>query len=127
MAAKKTENQTVINIKPIKLQKARITLVGDTPLIVHAWSEKAKRMMLEAQQKKKVDKKAMAVRDPFSEFMDAAYWITPEPEEKTPDQSGGSDHTADTSDGADPAAALLLMLTSLTGLLFLLARRRLDL
>ena len=85
MAAKKTENQTVINIKPIKLQKARITLVGDTPLIVHSWSEKAKKEMLAAQQKQKKDKKAMDIRDPFAEFMDAAYWITPEPEEKTPE------------------------------------------
>lgn len=85
MAAKKTDNQTVINIKPIKLQKAKITLVGDTPLIVHSWSEKAKKEMLAAQQKQKKDKKAMDIRDPFREFMDACYWITPEPEEKTPE------------------------------------------
>ena len=85
MATKKTETQNVINIQPIKLQKARITLVGDTPLIVHSWSEKAKKEMLAAQQKKKKDKKAMDIRDPFAEFMDAAYWITPEPEEKTPE------------------------------------------
>jgi hypothetical protein len=41
--------------------------------------------MLAAQQKVKKDKKAKEIRDPFSEFMDAAYWITPEPEEKTPE------------------------------------------
>lgn len=82
---KKSENQTVITIKPIKLQKAKITLVGDTPLLVHAWSEKAKKEMLAAQQKLKVDKKAMAIRDPFAEFMDAAYWLTDKPEEKTPE------------------------------------------
>lgn len=83
--AKKAENSTVIKINPIKLQKARITVIGDTPLIVHSWSEKAKKEMLAAQQKIKKDKKAKEIRDPFSEFMDAAYWITPEPEEKTPE------------------------------------------
>lgn len=85
MATKKTENDTIITIKPIKLQRARITIVGDTPLIVHSWSEKAKKEMLQSQQKVKKDKKAMSIRDPFAEFMDAAYWITPEPEEKTPE------------------------------------------
>lgn len=83
--AKKAETQSIITIKPIKLQKARITLVGDTPLIIHSWSEKAKKEMLAAQQKTKKDKKAMDIRDPFAEFMDACYWITPEPEEKTPE------------------------------------------
>ena len=83
--AKKAETQNIITIKPIKLQKARITLVGDTPLIIHSWSEKAKKEMLAAQQKAKKDKKAMDIRDPFAEFMDACYWITPEPEEKTPE------------------------------------------
>lgn len=83
--AKKAETQSIITIKPIKLQKARITLVGDTPLIIHSWSEKAKKEMLAAQQKTKKDKKAMDIRDPFAEFMDACYWITPEPKEKTPE------------------------------------------
>lgn len=83
--AKKAEEKTVIKINPIKLQKARITIVGDTPLIVHSWSEKAKKEMLAAQQKVAKAKKAKEIRDPFAEFMDAAYWITPEPEEKTPE------------------------------------------
>lgn len=83
--AKKTEEKAVIKINPIKLQKARITIVGDTPLIVHSWSEKAKKEMLAVQQKVAKAKKAKDIRDPFAEFMDAAYWITPEPEEKTPE------------------------------------------
>lgn len=85
MAAKKDEGTQIITINPIKLQKARITIVGDTPIIVHSWSEKAKKEMLAAQQKTKKAKKAMDIRDPFAEFMDACYWITPEPEEKTPE------------------------------------------
>lgn len=85
MATKKDTEKAVIKINPIKLQKARITIVGDTPLIVHSWSEKAKKEMLAAQQKTAKAKKAKDIRDPFAEFMDACYWITPEPEEKTPE------------------------------------------
>ena len=46
MATKKTE---VIEIRPIGIKKVTVRVVGDTPMIMHAWSEKAKRMMLEAQ------------------------------------------------------------------------------
>ena len=80
-----TKGKEIITIKTPNILKTNITLVGDTPLIVHAWGSKAKKMMLEAQQKVKKDKKAMAVRDPFSEFMEALYWITPQPEENTPE------------------------------------------
>lgn len=80
-----TKDKEIITIKTPNIIKTNITLVGDTPLIVHAWSFKAKKMMLEAQQKVKKDKKAMAIRDPFSEFMEALYWITPQPEENTPE------------------------------------------
>ncbi len=48
MAAQKTE---LIEIKPIEMVRVPVRIVGDTPLIVHAWSEKAKRMMLEAQKR----------------------------------------------------------------------------
>lgn len=81
-----TKGKDIITIKTPNILKTNITLVGDTPLLVHAWGAKAKKMMLEAQQKVKKDKKAMAVRDPFSEFMEALYWITPQPEENTPEE-----------------------------------------
>lgn len=85
MAIKKNDGIQVITINPIKMQKAKITLVGDTPLLVHKWSEKAKKEILEREQKTSKEKKAKKPREPFAEFMDAAYWITPEPEEKTPE------------------------------------------
>ena len=47
--AKKNETTTVIGIRPIDIKKVRIRIVGDFPLVMHAWSEKAKRMMLETQ------------------------------------------------------------------------------
>lgn len=78
-------NETIITINRPKITTANVTIVGETPLIVHAWGEKAKKEMLAAQQKQKVDKKAKEIRDPFAEFMDALYWITPKPEDKTPE------------------------------------------
>lgn len=81
----KKEQEVIIKINRPQITKANITIVGETPLIVHAWGEKAKKEMLDAQQKRKVDKKAKEIRDPFAEFMDALYWITPKPEEKTPE------------------------------------------
>ena len=53
--AKKVE--TVAIRMPVRT-KVKIRIVGDTPLLVHAWDEKNKRMMLEEQQKKKGTKKA---------------------------------------------------------------------
>lgn len=79
MATKTTGTQT-ITIKPVKIQKVDITIVGDTPLIVHAWAEKAKKEMLAAQQKDKKDKKAKDIRLPANEFVSALYWLTPMPE-----------------------------------------------
>ena len=41
MATKKT-NIEVITIAPVEKVSAEITIVGESPLIVHAWSEKSK-------------------------------------------------------------------------------------
>ena len=69
MAAKK--NEEVIAIRPISIKKVTLKIVGDTPLIMHSWSEKAKRMMLEAQMgtakgKKKDPKDPMHSSRPLS-------------------------------------------------------------
>lgn len=72
------EKSVSINIDPINIKTARVRIESDTPLIVHAWSEKAKRMMLESQQGKKIAKKK--ARDPFDDFAQALYWLTPKPE-----------------------------------------------
>lgn len=76
MATKKEE---LIEIKPIEIKKVTLRLVGDTPLIMHAWSEKAKRMMLEAQQGKKAGKKKEA-KNPVYDFIESMYWLEGKPE-----------------------------------------------
>lgn len=74
--AKKVE--TVAIRMPVRTM-VKIRIVGDTPLIVHAWDEKSKRMMLEEQQKKKGTKKAHPERIPFDDFARSMYWLTPMP------------------------------------------------
>ena len=76
--ATKTATTEIINIRPVEMRQLVVTIQGDTPLIVHAWSEKAKRMMLEAQQKK-AKGKAKEIRNPVAEFIDSMYWLTPKP------------------------------------------------
>ena len=82
MATKKEE---VVEIRPLDIQRVNIRVVGDTPLIVHAWSEKAKRMMLEAQMKA-TKTKAKEIRDPYDDFIQSLYWLEGKPEKSTPEE-----------------------------------------
>ena len=81
MATKKASTE-VIEIRPIEIKKVTIRIVGDTPLIMHAWSEKAKRMMLEAQMGIAKGKKKEA-KNPVDDFIRSMYWLTPMPEDGT--------------------------------------------
>lgn len=76
MAKKDAE---IIEIRPIAIKKATIRIVGDTPLIMHAWSEKAKRMMLEAQTGKSKGKKK-DIKRPADDFIQFMYWTSHRPE-----------------------------------------------
>ena len=81
MATKKAATE-VIEIRPIEIKKVTIRIVGDTPLIMHAWNEKAKRMMLEAQMGVAKGKKKEA-KNPVDDFIRSMYWLTPMPEDGT--------------------------------------------
>lgn len=67
----------LVTLRPLNLEQIRLKIVGDSELIVHAWSEKAKKEMLAAQQKKKVPKE---IRDPEKEFKACFYVIDPKKE-----------------------------------------------
>ena len=73
-----------IEIKPIEIRKTTIRIVGDTPLIMHAWSEKAKREILDKQMKK-TKSSARDAKNPVEDFIRSMYWLTPMPEEMTQD------------------------------------------
>lgn len=68
--ATKTEN-VGIELPALKIGLMQITLVGDSPLIVHAWSHKAKRAMLDKQTK--VAKGAREAKDPRADFEASMY------------------------------------------------------
>lgn len=60
-----------IELPKLDIRMMDITIIGDSPLIVHAWSEKAKREMLDKQMK--VAKGAKAAKDPKADFESSLY------------------------------------------------------
>ena len=67
--AKAAENS--VSVPSLNIQTVRIVLIGDSPLIVHAWSKKAKETILRKQQKKA--SKGKEIRDPDKDFQESLY------------------------------------------------------
>ena len=65
-----TATATTISLKRIRREIAEIEIHGTAPLIVHRWSEKARHMMLDAQQGKKTPKQP---KDPQQDFETSMY------------------------------------------------------
>ena len=68
---KKETTETTITIPKMQVQTMELTLVGDSALICHAWSSKAKQEMLDKQQKKA--KTAREAKDPDQLYKDSLY------------------------------------------------------
>lgn len=82
MATKKVAEETrSMDIPKMQIEEFYLKLVGDSPLIVHAWSEKAKKMMLDKQMKKATS--GREAKDPFMDFCDSLYWLTERPKNPT--------------------------------------------
>lgn len=81
MNTKNTTTEQVI-IPAIDIRVATIKLVGDSPLIVHNWSPKAKKEILDKQMKK-AKTKGRDAKDPVCDFIETIYWLDGEPAEKT--------------------------------------------
>ena len=71
--AKKTE---VVSIKPLEIKKVHMRIEGDTPIIIHAWSEKAKRQIFGDPD---ITGKKKQPRNPARDFIDSLYWLTEKP------------------------------------------------
>jgi len=67
-----------VTINEIELEHFDLTIRGTSPLIVHAWSEKARRELFDAQTKNKTGAKH-EVKVPTNDFMDSLYWLTEKP------------------------------------------------
>ena len=71
---------TVVCIKPIVKKTAKIRIIGDSPLIVHAWSEKAKKELLASQQGTKLKKDKKQAKNVYGEIAEALYWMNGKPD-----------------------------------------------
>ncbi len=71
MATKKTE---VVEIRPVKMDVVKVKIVGDTPLIVHAWSFKALMELF----KFDIGLKKKLPRNPVAEVAASLYWMDEE-------------------------------------------------
>lgn len=60
-----------VTIPPMNVQTAIVTLVGESPLICHKWSEKAKKEMLGKQMK--LAKGAKEAKDPERDYRESLY------------------------------------------------------
>ena len=87
MATSKNEN--IIRIKPIEDRTVVIRIVGDTPLIVHNWSQKNKYQLPAGEQALKEMGHGRNITDktdhpgPIECFINSLYWIGEKPKEYT--------------------------------------------
>lgn len=77
MATKK-EKVTNVDIPEMNLQTFTLKIIGDTPLISHSWSQKAKMEILNKHLQKA--KTGREIRRPMVEFADSLYWLTEKPD-----------------------------------------------
>lgn len=68
------KNDVAIELPELKIGLMEVTLIGDSPLIVHAWSTKAKRQMLDKQTK--AAKGAKEAKDPRADFNASMYRLS---------------------------------------------------
>lgn len=94
-----TAKAKAIEIKPIELETVEITIVGTTPLIVHAWSHKAKQEMLDKQMGK-AKKAKHDIKVPVNDFMAACYWLSEQPEPGETDEQAEANYLAAIEAGA---------------------------
>lgn len=70
---KKSAATTAIEIPPLNIEWMDVTIIGDSPLITHAWSHKARLEMLNKQMKKATAKKE--AKDPIADFKASIHWL----------------------------------------------------
>ena len=95
----KTKMANIIEVKPIEIDTVQITIVEKTPLIVHAWDEKSKRMMLEKQMGK-AKKGAKENKIPVNDFINSLYWLTEKPKDGADNEEAKANYNAAINAGA---------------------------
>lgn len=70
---KQNPESVSVELPKLDLRMIHIRLVGDSPLICHAWSDKAKKMMLDKQMKRA--KQAKEAKDPEADYLGSLYHL----------------------------------------------------
>ena len=70
-----------IKIPQIEIKTIKVHIVGDAPLVVHAWTEKAMKMILQKQMMEAMP--AKEAKDPWMDYVDSMHWLTPKPDSPT--------------------------------------------
>lgn len=73
-----------IQLPPLKIEAMTLSLVGESPLIVHAWSRKVLKQIADKQQKKATA--GRAAKDPWQDFCESLYWLDEMPAKPTEKQ-----------------------------------------
>ena len=88
-----------VSIMRVDLIEVPITIKGTTPLIVHAWSAKAKREMLEKQMGV-AKKRKHEIKVPTNDFINSLNWLTPKPEDGKDDAEAQANFDEAVKNGA---------------------------
>ncbi len=86
---KKTE-KTQVEIPSLNKQILEVHIIGDSPLIQHAWSEKAKKQMLDKQMKKAEQGKT--ARNPKQDYRESLYWLNKKGQQISPKNMSPKQH-----------------------------------
>jgi hypothetical protein len=107
MSKKTTKEDLILNVNPLALKIINFKIVGDTPLILHKWSEKAKKQIKDKQNGIKVPRE---IRNPIEEFANSLYWLSNFPKEFT--EKGIEDAINKGAEFGFPAIGLKLAMAS---------------
>jgi hypothetical protein len=72
LPAENLTTATGVTLQLLDRKRVQVRVRGTAPLITHKWSEKARRQMLDTQQKKAVTKE---IRNPEADYDSATYWL----------------------------------------------------
>lgn len=79
--AKAPQQTATFDIPELRLEVINVHIIGESPLIVHAWSPKAKKAMLDKQMK--VASAGRQAKDPWMDFCESLYWLDGMPAKPT--------------------------------------------
>lgn len=77
-----SKGPTTIELPALDVRTIHVPIIGDSPLIVHAWSKKARQQMLDKQTKRATA--GRAAKDPWRDFCESLYWLGDMPDNATP-------------------------------------------